>query len=409
MPLIDILVISLTTMAFAVALFGALSLIGDRAQRSVGWGLALFLGIAAFDSFADLVLQWNLYLQLPWVCWLEVLATFLYGPAIYLYVLTVTGNTPTPRRIALCLGLPLTLAAGLLAVFLTLPAQVRINIMLGTPIADDQMAELAGIMSGIMQMTFLFLTFGFLVACWLALDDNLRRLSGLFSSIEDRTMTWLRGVMILIVVAWGWVALHGLLEQVTRTDAGLRLVDAAITLSWIGLLAYFGIRQRPALQGADATLSEPGTQGKYARSALDADRMQRLAERMVQLMAAKALHRDPALSLRGLAEGVGASPNYISQTLNDHLGVSFFDFVNGFRVDEAEALLRTTDRSVTDIALEVGFNSRSTFNAAVRKHRGLSPTEMRRGWPGMSAPSRPDDRASLPARPDASQQTICQG
>ena len=79
----------------------------------------------------------------------------------------------------------------------------------------------------------------------------------------------------------------------------------------------------------------------------------------------RVLHRDSALSLRGLAVKIGASPNYISQTLNDHLGVSFFDFVNGFRVDEAEALLRETDRSVTNIAFDVGFNSQLTFNASI--------------------------------------------
>ena len=134
--------------------------------------------------------------------------------------------------------------------------------------------------------------------------------------------------------------------------------------------------------------------------------MQRLAERMAHLMRSQALHRDPSLSLRGLADKVGASTNYISQTLNDHLGVSFFDFVNACRVDEAETLLQQTDRSVTDIALEVGFNSRSTFNAAVRKHRGLSPTEMRTR---LSAPSRPDNLASGPDRPDASPLPICQG
>ncbi|MFM7336255.1 MAG: helix-turn-helix domain-containing protein, partial [Tabrizicola sp.] len=152
-----------------------------------------------------------------------------------------------------------------------------------------------------------------------------------------------------------------------------------ITLAVVGLLAHFGIRQRPALQGAD--IRPPSTSGmaeKYARSALDADRMQKLADRMVHLMRSQSLHRDPNLSLRGLSDAVGASPNYISQTLNDHLWVSFFDFVNGFRVEEAERLLRKTDAPVSNIALDVGFNSRSTFNAAVRKHRDTSPTEMRR-------------------------------
>jgi AraC-like DNA-binding protein len=382
MALIDIVVITLTTMSFTVALFGALSVLCDRAQRAVGWGLALFLGIAAYDNLEGLAGLWGLHPQLSWMCGLEVLATFLYGPAIYLYVLTVTGKTPTPRRIALCLGLCLALAVGLLAWLLTLPPQVRIDLSLGSPIADAGLAQRAGIIAGIMRLSFLVLIFGFLVACWLALDDNVRRLSGLFSSVEDRTLTWLRGVMILMVIASGWVALQGLLEQVTPDDGWLKAVDAAITLTWVGLLAFFGIRQRPALQETDiAALPEPETEAveKYARSALDADRMRKLGDRMAHLMRSQALHRDPGLSLRGLADKVGASPNYVSQTLNDHLGVSFFDFVNGFRVDEAETLLRATDRSVTDIALEVGFNSRSTFNAAVRKHRDLSPTEMRRG------------------------------
>jgi len=379
LALTDIHLITLTTMAFAVALFGAASVLGDRVQRAVGWGLALFLGVAAIDSFAALIGLWGLFPQLPWIGGLEVLATFLYGPAIYLYVLTVTGKAASPRRIALCLGVPLVLALGLLVAVRGLPEEVQVAMLAGTPIADEALARRAWIIMGLMQASFLCLTFGFLVACWLALDENLRRLSGLFSSIEDRTLSWLRGVMILIVVAWAWAALQGLLEAVMPDGGWLAAVDAMITLTWVSLLAYFGIRQRPALLEAEPPLPEPQTVEKYARSALDVDRMQKLAERMGKLMTTQAFHRDPALSLRGLAGRVGASPNHISQTLNDHLGVSFFDFVNGFRVDEAEALLRTTDRSVTDIALEVGFNSRSTFNAAVRKHRGLSPTEMRRG------------------------------
>jgi AraC-like DNA-binding protein len=167
------------------------------------------------------------------------------------------------------------------------------------------------------------------------------------------------------------------------------VVDGTITLTLVGLLVHFGIRQRPAVLEADiAALPVPETEAveKYARSALDTDRMQKLGERMAHLMRSQSLHRDPGLSLRGLADKVGASPNYVSQTLNDHLGVSFFDFVNGFRVDEAETLLRETDRSVTDIALEVGFNSRSTFNAAVRKAEEASQEKMGKltaGMPGL--------------------------
>jgi AraC-like DNA-binding protein len=373
------LAFTLRAAVLAIALFGVVELLADREKRSVGWALALFLGIAAFDSLVTLDALWRHAPQAAWICGLQLLLTILYGPAVYLYILTATGQVPTARRIALCVGGALVLALVLLSAFLTLPPQTVIDLQLGTVIADPDQALRAGIVAWVLRISYVLLTVGFLTASWLALDENLRRLSGLFSSIEDRSLAWLRGVMILIVVASGWVALQGLLDQVPQFGGWLSAVDAAITLTVVSLLVHFGLRQRPVLQGADLPLPPAQEVGeKYARSALDAERMQKLADRMVHLMRSQSLHRDPNLSLRGLSDAIGASPNYISQTLNDHLGVSFFDFVNGFRVEEAERLLRKTGTPVSDIALEVGFNSRSTFNAAVRKHRDSSPTEMRR-------------------------------
>ncbi len=374
------LTFTLRSAGLAIALFGAVELLADRMKRSLAWALALFLGIAAFDSLVTLDELWRHAPQASWICALELLLTILYGPAIYLYILTATGKAPTTRRIAGSLGGSLALGMALLSAFLILPPQTRIDLQLGTPITDADQALVAGVVAWVMRISYLLLLLGFLVASWRALDDNLRRLSGLFSSIEDRSMGWLRGVMILIVAAAGWVAVQGLFEQVPQLGGGWpATVNGAITLLVAGLLAHFGLRQRPALQEADLPApSAPQVAEKYARSALDPERMQRLAERMVQVMRSQALHRDPNLSLRGLSDAVGASPNYVSQTLNDHLGVSFFDFVNGFRVEEAERLLRKTDTPVTNIAFEVGFNSRSTFNAAIRKHRDTSPTGMRR-------------------------------
>lgn len=371
-----VLTITLKTAMLAIALFAAAELLADRQKRPVGWALALFLGIAAFDSLVTLDALWRRAPQPDWICGLTLLLTLLYGPAIYLYVRTMTGRPPTARWVAGCLVATLGCGLLLLSAFLILPPEVRTQLQLGAPVADAHQARTAAVVAWGMRAAFLLLTLGFLAVSWRALDDSLRRLTGFFSSMEGRSMAWLRGVMVLMVLASGWVALQGLVEQATTVGDWPGVADAAITLTVVALLAHFGLRQRPVLQGAEREAQ--GTAGKYARSALDADRMQRLADRMVQLMRKQALHRDPNLSLRGLSDAVGASPNYISQTLNDHLGVSFFDFVNRFRVEDAEQLLRKTDTPVTEIALEVGFNSRSTFNAAVRKHRDTSPTEMRR-------------------------------
>ena len=377
LPISGSLVVSLTTMTFAIAIFGALSLLGDRTHRQTGWGLVLFLLIAAYDALAELVGLWGLIPQLLWFGAVEPLVIILYGPAIYLYVLRLTGQELPPAFARLLLAGLLVYVIAYGATVRVLPQEVQIDMLLGNPVRDPGVAMRALAIMGGMQAVFLLVTFGFILACWRTLDDNLQRIRNLFSSIEDRTLSWLRVVMILIFLAWAWAALNGISERVGLGGEWLQTLDATITLTWVSMLAYFGIRQRPVLQEKPARAEAPQPGEKYARSALDDERMQKLGNRMVQLMRAEALHRDPTLSLRRLSERVGASPNHVSQTLNDHLGVSFFDFVNGFRVDEAEGLLRDTDLSMTDIALDVGFNSRSTFNAAVRKHRSLTPTDLR--------------------------------
>ena len=90
------------------------------------------------------------------------------------------------------------------------------------------------------------------------------------------------------------------------------------------------------------------------------------------------LHRDPNLSLWALARHIGASPNYISQTLNDVIGESFFDFVNRHRVRDAMKLLSTTDDTVLAITYDVGFNARSSFYNAFKRVTGQTPTGYRK-------------------------------
>ncbi|MFM7334203.1 MAG: hypothetical protein ACKO1H_07295, partial [Tabrizicola sp.] len=194
----------LRTAVCAIASFGAAELLTDREKRSVAWALALFLGIAAFDGLVSLDGLWRLAPQADWICGLELLLTVLYGPALYFYVLSVTGTAPTARRIGICVAGTLGLAVVLLSLFLTLPPSVRLDLQLGAAIGDTRQAELAGIVAWVMRVSFLLVTVGFLVASWVALDGNLRRLRGLFSSLDGRNLTWLRGVMILIVMGSGW-------------------------------------------------------------------------------------------------------------------------------------------------------------------------------------------------------------
>jgi len=80
--------------------------------------------------------------------------------------------------------------------------------------------------------------------------------------------------------------------------------------------------------------------------------------------------------LRKLAEETGVKERHLSQTFTRKFSASFFDYVNEWRVEEAKRLL-ATDTTITAIAFESGFNSRSAFYNAFKKRTGHNPGDFR--------------------------------
>lgn len=102
------------------------------------------------------------------------------------------------------------------------------------------------------------------------------------------------------------------------------------------------------------------------------------AERLGAVMSERRPYLDPELSVSRLARQTGMSAKDLSAQINQRHGVHFFDFVNRYRVEHAKALLVETDQSVTEIFLGSGFNTKSSFNAAFRRHCGTTPSAYRR-------------------------------
>lgn len=89
---------------------------------------------------------------------------------------------------------------------------------------------------------------------------------------------------------------------------------------------------------------------------------------------------NPLYSLDNLAGDIGISSNYTSQIINQVGGKHFSDYINAFRVEEAKKYLLDTefkDYTVVSIGLECGFNSKSSFYSAFKKHTGQTPSSFR--------------------------------
>ena len=90
---------------------------------------------------------------------------------------------------------------------------------------------------------------------------------------------------------------------------------------------------------------------------------------------------NPSLTLRNLAEKIEMNSRELSVLINQNLNKHFFDFVNEYRIEEAKNILKDSSKkefTILEILYEVGFNSKSSFNTAFKKHTGLTPTQFRK-------------------------------
>ncbi len=82
-----------------------------------------------------------------------------------------------------------------------------------------------------------------------------------------------------------------------------------------------------------------------------------------------------------LAKELGVSPNCLSEAINKKNGCNFSDFINGYRIMAARAIMDkpgAEHQKIAAIAYEAGFNSLSVFNVAFRKFTGLTPSAYRK-------------------------------
>ena len=318
----------------------------------IGWAAALFP-----SALAD-----ALILRLP--------LAYLQMPLLYAYAVTLCFPGRRP-------GLPL-LAGGAAALAGALALVPRALAM----IAPDQppmpwVASGADLVAQTAALHVQFYAYAALMArLLLRYRETYRRTH---SNPDDLTFIWLSVLVAVSIAAHTLVLVKALAWLGGHTEAPVLelvvgLVAAAITCA-LTLAALF--RQDLFLGVPDETRDAPPRPGEAVRPEPDPQAVARLERHMTE----QEPFLDPSLTIRTLARRLGMGQRELSNLINQQMGVHFFDFVNRYRVDKAAAFLADpaqADTSVLEIALQSGFNSKSSFNAAFSRHRGQTPTAHRR-------------------------------
>ena len=98
-------------------------------------------------------------------------------------------------------------------------------------------------------------------------------------------------------------------------------------------------------------------------------------------------HLTEPMALEEVSRHAGVSPFHFCKVFKRATGMTFTEFVNRARVEQAKRLLLKPQARITEVAYDVGFQSLSQFNRSFRRVTASSPTEYRAhvGKPALAA------------------------
>lgn len=161
----------------------------------------------------------------------------------------------------------------------------------------------------------------------------------------------------------------------TQTALFYLLLSALLAAAAGGVILY-----RKRTRAADVS-PETKPEEKYKTSALLQETVDAVLPRLKLLMEEEKVYLEADLTLKKLAGRLNVHYNHLSQIINERMGCSFNDYVNGFRIEAAKRRLtdpKSAKLTVLEIAYETGFYSKSVFNTAFKKFTGLTPSQYRR-------------------------------
>ncbi|WHO80694.1 helix-turn-helix domain-containing protein [Rhizobium leguminosarum] len=162
----------------------------------------------------------------------------------------------------------------------------------------------------------------------------------------------------------------------THGEHALTLISVSnlAVLVILGIAAAAASRSRAPAETMEAALKLETTEDKETIATVDA------------LMEAKRLYRDANLNLDRLARKAGIPIRQISTAINRAMDKNVSQYVNDYRIGEACRLLASTQKSVTEVMFEVGFQTKSNFNREFRRVTDMTPLAWRQKKGGAGFP-----------------------
>lgn len=219
----------------------------------------------------------------------------------------------------------------------------------------------------------------------------------------QKSITQLFSNTSTINLKWGWWLINGYLAIIVISTFLYLLMRSypeefnlfyalmiAIATPYIYISSFKGMMQPTIWQlkkdETNAELeeevmeSETLRKSKLTRNPVADERLLHIVNKINKAMAEEKLYQETELTLHQLSQHLNHPSHQVSQAINEGMNKTFYDLVNGYRVEEAKRLLKNPGKrnyTILSVGFEAGFNSKTTFNTVFKKFTGLTPTDFR--------------------------------
>lgn len=200
-----------------------------------------------------------------------------------------------------------------------------------------------------------------------------------FSNVTGQRLIWLALFLLLIMsiyimtVTTTWLAIIGSMNRYMTTRS-------VLNFCFIFIASFFLLRKPEIFNTTHELLTKITVARKYEKNDIDTETKDKYEKMLLDFMESKKPYLDENISLKNLADELLILPVHLSIIINERLNKNFYNFINEYRIREVIAQLKkdsNKEMNILTIALQSGFNSKSSFNSTFKKFTGKTPSEYR--------------------------------
>lgn len=340
----------------------------DRGNKPANRLLGIIMTVSSLCVSDFAISKLGVYQSVPHLIGIVSSILFLIGPSFYFYIRTLMGEFISLNIRELLHLLPFVLLIIYRLPFYLLPAQTKLDIF-NNDISFQYEHRLIILFQAVHAVIY------FIVMYKQAFEYS-KRIKKSGSDTEIMILRWIRKCLNPLSFIFGFVVLVYLLKiagiDLHHTHAVIIPLMISGTVLYLG---FTGLKHPVIIPEAESVKRK-----KYETSTLTEEKAYEYMDNLLSLMNSEKPYFQSDLTLQKLAGMLSISPNHLSQIINEKTGQNFIDFINSYRIKTAQEMLSGEQGkllTISAIGLESGFNSKSSFNSAFKKHTGFTPSEFK--------------------------------